>query len=82
MELDFEKDSTIKVLFRWSSDVPSFDVDIPYKTIPLWPVGSSKIVETTVVTSLAETGEVRAEPNGNLIVPSLAIDPVGEERNF
>jgi len=37
-------------------------------------VGSSKIVETTLATSLAEIGEVRAEPNGNLIVPSLAID--------
>ena len=35
MVLDFEKDSTIKVLFRGSSDVPSIDVDIPYKTIPL-----------------------------------------------
>ena len=86
MELDFEKDSTIKVLFRGSSDVPSFDVlfrgssDIPYNS--LWPVGSSKIVEITVVTSLAEIGEVRAEPNGNLIVPSLAIDSAGEERNF
>jgi len=34
----------------------------------------SKIVETTLATSLAEIGEVRAEPNGNLIVPSLAID--------
>jgi len=45
-------------------------------------VGSSKIVEITVVTSLAEIGEVRAEPNGNLIVPSLAIDHAGEERNF
>ena len=28
----------------------------------------------TLATSLAEIGEVRAEPNGNLIVPSLAID--------
>jgi len=37
-------------------------------------VGSSKIAETTLATSLAEIGEVRAEPNGNLIVPSLAID--------
>ena len=27
----------------------------------------------TLATSLAEIGEVRAEPNGNLIVPSLAI---------
>ena len=35
MELDFEKDSTIKVLFWGSSDIPSFDVDIPYKTIPV-----------------------------------------------
>ena len=77
MELDFEKDSTIKVLFGGSSDIPSFDVDIPYKTILLWPAGSSKIV-----TSLAEIDEVRAEPNGNLIVLSLAIDPAGEERNF
>ena len=33
-----------------------------------------RIVETTLATSLAEIGEVRAEPNGNLIVPSLAID--------
>jgi len=28
----------------------------------------------TLATSLAEIDEVRAEPNGNLIVPSLAID--------
>ena len=32
-----------------------------------------KIVEMTLATSLAEIGEVRTEPNGNLIVPSLAI---------
>jgi hypothetical protein len=31
-------------------------------------------VETTLATSLAEIGEIRAEPNGNLIVPSLTID--------
>ena len=31
-------------------------------------------METTLATSLGEIGEVRAEPNGNLIVPSLAID--------
>ena len=31
-------------------------------------------METTLATSLAEIGEVRAAPNGNLIVPSLAID--------
>jgi hypothetical protein len=37
-------------------------------------VKSSKIVEATLATSLAEIGEVHAEPNGNLIVPSLAID--------
>ena len=28
-------------------------------------------METTLATSLGEIGEVRAEPNGNLIVPSL-----------
>jgi hypothetical protein len=28
----------------------------------------------TLATSLEEIGEVRAEPNGSLIVPSLAID--------
>ena len=37
-------------------------------------MGSSKIVEITLATSLAEIGEVRAEPNGNLIVPFLVID--------
>jgi len=36
-------------------------------------VGSSKIVETTLATSLAEIGEVRPEPNDNPIVPSLAM---------
>ncbi|MGB8936332.1 MAG: hypothetical protein WCC17_14645 [Candidatus Nitrosopolaris sp.] len=30
----------------------------------------------TLATSLADIGEVRAEPNGNLIVPSFAIDEV------
>src|SRR6476469_2685316 len=28
----------------------------------------------TLATSLGEIGEIRADPNGNLIVPSLAID--------
>jgi hypothetical protein len=32
------------------------------------------VVEITLAASLAEIGEVSAEPNDNLIVPSLAID--------
>ena len=35
-------------------------------------------METTLATSLAEIGEVRAEPNGNLIVPSLAINEAAD----
>ena len=57
------------ISFMSSDSRTSQFIDLPSVT-----GGISKIVETTLATSLAEIGEIRAEPNGNLIVPSLAID--------
>ena len=38
-------------------------------------------METTLATSLAEIGEIRADLNGNLIVPSLVIDEAARLEN-
>jgi hypothetical protein len=59
-----------RILLRSHSCLLIEDMNVD-QFIDLSPEGSSKIVDTTLATSLGEIGEVRAEPNGNLIVVGL-----------